>query len=402
MGASAKDGSDDGERRKLFKHWFDQALVEDMAQTLLVSGGKRRFDVELFVAKCAGLDALEMSGRVGLIADAMKAAMGRTKTRDAMAVLVGSMAPMPEAGGQTGELGQTMGELGQTTGTTGSGYRYWPYGEFIGRYGLDDVDASFEAMVELTKRFTSEFAVRPFLAADVDGMLVRMEALVDHPSQHVRRWLSEGTRSRLPWGKKVPSLGGALERRIALLSRLRFDEKRYVQRSIANHLQDILKDDLERGLEVLRTWSREDHDGVKWLVKHAARGLLKAGHPEVMELFGFASRDVHVRSFAVSPTECRIGESVTLVVTLENRGTADADGRVDFALTSPTKTKKESRKVFRWVDRRLSPGEVVALETRHNLVHRTIRTVHPGRHRFEVLVNGTSGGEGVVEVRGAP
>ncbi len=396
MGASAKNTADDGEQRKVFKHWFDRTLVEDMARTLVASGGKRRLDAELFIQRCEGLDALEMSGRIGLIADAMKAAMGRLSTRDAMAVLVGSMPPLPRDAGKVANA-----EADETTilpESTGSGYRYWPYGEFIARYGLDDVDASFDAMIELTQRFTSEFAVRPFLAADVDGILGRLEALVDHPNEHVRRWLSEGTRTRLPWGKKVTSLGGATERRIALLSRLRHDEARYVQRSIANHLQDILKDDLERGLEVLKSWSSEDHEGVKWLVKHAARGLLKAGHPEVMALFGFGSRDMHVVSFSVSPKRCRIGDSATLKTTLENRGKHDVDCRVDFAMTSPTKTQKDSRKVFRWGDRRLAPGEVITLETRHAFVHRTIRTVHPGRHRFEVLVNGTSAGEGVVEV----
>jgi hypothetical protein len=86
-----------------------------------------------------------MGGRVGLIADAMKAAMGRLKTHEAMALLVGSMPPLPKAeGGASAETDERP---------IASGYRYWPYGEFIGRYGLDDVDASFEAMVELTQRF---------------------------------------------------------------------------------------------------------------------------------------------------------------------------------------------------------------------------------------------------------
>lgn len=385
---SAKDPSESGER-KLFKHWFDHALVEALGRELRASGG-RRFDLARFVAGCAGLEALEMSGRVGLIADAMKAALGKTTTRDAMAMLVAALPPLPDADA-------AAADDADASGTTGA-YRLWPLGEFIARYGLDDVDASFAAMVALTQRFTSEFAVRPFLAADVDGILTRMEALVDHPSPHVRRWLSEGTRTRLPWAKKVASLGGALERRLALLSRLRHDDARYVQRSIANHLQDILKDDLGRGLEVLSAWRREDHEGLRWLVRHAARGLLKAGHPEVMALFGFDSRAVEVVSFAVSPRRCRIGDVVTLVVTLENRGQGDVDTRVDFAMTRPTKTARDARKVFRWADRRLAAGERVTLEARHAFVHRTIRAVHPGPHRFEVLVNGVSAGEVGVEV----
>ena len=98
-------------------------------------------------------------------------------------------------------------------GITDHGYALWPYGEFIARYGLDDVDASFACMLELTQRFTSEFAVRPFLARDPDGMLDRLAPLCAHESARVRRWVSEETRTRLPWGKRVPALEARLDRR---------------------------------------------------------------------------------------------------------------------------------------------------------------------------------------------
>lgn len=361
------------EERKPFKDLFGEALVEDLG--LRLQKASRRFAIDRFREGTRGLEPLEMSGRVGLIADAIKAAFGKTRTGDLMAALTASLPPALE----------TADEV------TGQGHRFWPYGELIGRHGLDDVDTSFAAMVELTQRFTSEFAVRPFLHQDVDDILSRMEALVDHPNVHVRRWLSEGTRTRLPWGRKVVSLTGRQDRRIALLSRLRHDPERYVQRSVANHLGDILKDDIATGVLVLRTWLTEDHPSLSWICKHAARAPLKDGHPEVLALFGHAPAGVEAKTFVATPNKVGIGDAVTLKTTLVHSGDQAATCRIDYALVRPSKTGKPSRKVFRWADRQLTPGESVTLETRYAFVPRTIRPVNPGPHTFELIIDGGVG-----------
>lgn len=371
---------DESSERAPFKSWFDAGLVDELGAMLKRSGG-RRFDRARFVSGCEGLDGLEMSGRVGLIADAIRAAFSGG-TRELMAMITGAL---PE-------------RLEGESEVAGKGYRFWPLGELIARHGLDDVDASFEAMVELTMRFSSEFAVRPFLEQDVDGILERMERLVEHPNKHVRRWLSEGTRSRLPWGRKVKALAGAQDRRLALLTRLRHDAERYVQRSIANHLGDILKDDVSVGIEVLRAWMAEADgrgpdrsEGLAWIVRHAARGPLKAGHPEVMALFGVDAKTVAARVFKASPKVVSVGDTVELGCEIVNTGEQAVRCRVDWALLSPTKAKaakETSRKVFRWADRELEAGERSALTTRYAFVPRTIRAVRPGVHGFELVVNG--------------
>lgn len=360
--------------RKPFKDLFDRALVEDLAARL--SRVSRRFSAKAMLAACADLTPHEMSGRVGLIADAMKSGFGPTPTRELMAALVASLPP----------------PLTSADESTGQGHRLWPYGELIARHGLDDVDASFTAMVELTQRFTSEFAVRPFLAHDPDGLLDRMERLLEHPNVHVRRWLSEGTRTRLPWGRGVPALRTRQERRLRLLSALRHDAERYVQRSVANHLGDIYKDDLPAALSTTRAWLAEGHESLAWICRHAARAPLKAGHPEVLALFGHVPSGVLARSFTVSPSHVEVGATVTLAATLHHGGQTASTCRVDYALIRPSKTSKPSRKVFRWTDLELAPGASASLETRYAFVPRTIRPVHPGPHSFELILDGELAG----------
>ncbi len=367
--------------RKAFKFWFDEELVSEMAARLT------RLEPEFPRAKfrklaTAGLEELEMMERVGLIAAALHATLPGPTAR-ALDMLVRSLPPAAQV----------------DEGMVEGGYRFWPYGEYIARYGADDVEASFAAMIELTQRFSSEFAVRPFLAADLRGSLKRLGRLTKHRSQHVRRWVSEGTRTRLPWAKKIPELTRALDERLALLDALRHDEARYVQRSVANHLADILKDDPARGKETLVRWAQEGHPGLDWIVRHAARTLLKAGDPEALALFGYRAVPLEVASFSVSPKRVAIGEEVKLSARITSRGARPILVRIDYALSSPTKTGKLARKVFRWTELELLPGADVTLEKRHAFVHRTIRTIHPGEHGFELLVNGQAQGRVTARVR---
>jgi 3-methyladenine DNA glycosylase AlkC len=360
--------------RPALKDMFDEALVDELAKRL--TAADRRFDRRRFVALAKpGLLDREMIARVAHIAEALHAALPKP-TAAAMQTLVASL----------------PGPAESADGITAGGYRFWAYGEYILRYGTDDVDASFEAMIALTQRFSSEFAVRSFLAADLPGSLARLDALVTHESQHVRRWVSEGTRSRLPWGKKVPALTAAVDARLALLAKLRHDRDRYVQRSVANHLQDILKDDPVRGKRALVAWAREDHPGLAWICRHAARNLLKAGDPDVMRLFGYAPQGLSLAAspLVLSPKRVSIGDSVTLASTITAAGTTreGSSVRVDYALSSPTKTGKIARKVFRLADATLVPGDSWQVSKTHAFVHRSIRTVYPGEHTFELLVNG--------------
>ena len=370
-------------QRTPFKEFIDARVVDFLMSRL--HAADPRFDArKARAAAIRGLDSLELKARVAQVARAIIAALPGPVEAD-LALLVGVMGdPAPTA-----------------EGIISNGFRWWPFSDVIATHGLTAPDAAFDAMVELTRRFTSEFAVRPFLAADLDGALARMARLVDHPDLHVRRWVSEGTRTRLPWGARVPGLADALDRRVALLDALRHDPERYVQRSVANHLGDILKDDEDAGLDILERWSSDDHPATTWMVRHAARLTLKRGHPRALALFGFETGhndEVGVDAFHATPRRVPIGASATLGATFRHDGDESAKLRVDFALIAPGAKQGTTRKVFRWAERRLDPGETCSLTTTHAFVPRSIRPVRPGAHRFELLVNGVVRGEAEVVV----
>ena len=361
-----------------FKDWYNRALIEELTERF--AGAFPDFPSSSFVTQaCEGLEDLEMMDRVRQIAQAMTDHIPGSVS-EAMSGLISCMGP-------------PLDERGDEAASVTSGYALWPFGEYIGRVGLDDWAASWGAMEELTQRLTSEFAVRPFLAADLPRCLDLLRQRLAHPSHHVRRWVSEGTRTRLPWAKAVPELRRVVEQRLELLEALKDDPSLYVRRSVANHLQDILKDDQEVGLRTVERWFVDPDPKVAWVVKHACRGLLKAGHPRVLELYGW-NRPVEALEFSVHPKRLVLGDDVKLTARLKGLHSQPCEVRVDYAMEGPTPSGGRFRKVFRWADIVLQ--DELVLEKVHPMRERTTRKLPAGNYTFTLLANGAASGEGSI------
>lgn len=107
---------------------------------------------------------------------------------------------------------------------------------------------------------------------------------------HVRRLVSEGTRPRLPWVPRLRAFQEDPRPVVALLELLKDDTERYVQRSVANNLNDIAKDHPELAVEICDRWSIGAPPGRLWIVKHALRSLVKKGHRGALETMGVGAR----------------------------------------------------------------------------------------------------------------
>jgi 3-methyladenine DNA glycosylase AlkC len=130
---------------------------------------------------------------------------------------------------------------------------------------------SMWALRELTRRFTSEFDIRPFLVNAEDDTLKVLREWAHDDCFHVRRLASEGTRSRLPWGRHLKSFQQNPDLALSIIERLKMDESRYVQISVANNLADIIKDDSDYGLRVAEKWAATAHPVTVKIVSHSVR-----------------------------------------------------------------------------------------------------------------------------------
>jgi 3-methyladenine DNA glycosylase AlkC len=170
---------------------------------------------------------------------------------------------------------------------------YLPHGFFISSFGtdrkhnggIDPFETSMTALYALTTRFTSEFAIRTFLIQHQDRTLSKIMEWANDPNPHVRRLCSEGTRPRLPWGKRIPSLITNPRPTIPILESLKNDSFLYVRRSVANHLGDIAKDHPDTAFEICERWLQGDPSPeLKWVIRHAVRYPAKKRHVSALRI----------------------------------------------------------------------------------------------------------------------
>lgn len=169
---------------------------------------------------------------------------------------------------------------------------YLPHISFIAEYGWefeendghDPFLVSMRAQYELTKRFSAEFSMRPFLIKQQERTLSQLLEWTSDPDPHVRRLCSESTRPRLPWAARIPAFIANPTSALPILEALKNDQDLYVRRSVANHLGDIAKDHPEFVFTICERWLTEATNEVKWLIRHALRHPAKKENKTALQL----------------------------------------------------------------------------------------------------------------------
>ena len=206
---------------------------------------------------------------------------------DAIAILTRSLTPA----------------LSRTEGLGLGVFFYLPHVSFVTVYGLDPAEnggrdpfeTSMAAQYELTRRFSAELSMRPFLIRWPERTLARLLEWTRDPDPHVRRLCSEGARPRLPWAIRIPALIRDPRPVIPILEALRDDPEEYVRRSVANHLGDIAKDHPELAFEICERWVSGASEDRKWLIRHAVRHPAKHGVAAALQLRELAKASSRAR-----------------------------------------------------------------------------------------------------------
>ncbi len=259
------------------------------------------------------------------------------------------------------------------------------------RHGLEEHhDQALDLLYEATQRFSMEFYIRPFLNRWPKDTLARLSHWAGDENYHVRRLVSEGTRPKLPWAKKIDM---APLDALPLLDRLFDDPTRYVTRSVANHLNDIAKIDATAVVDALTRWQasgRQTEKEMTWMTRHGLRTLIKQGHPAALEMLGYR-QDAPVRLSCVDLADVtpRIGDGLALSLTLETGSKKDVPVLVDYVIRFHRPDGREGRKVFKLKQAVVPAGGSLDLSKRHVLKgNATTFKLHPGPHAIEVQVNG--------------
>jgi len=270
-----------------------------------------------------------------------------------------------------------------------SSFVFLPHVYFVADYGLGHFEASMNAQYELTQRFTAEFSIRNYLEKCPAETLAKLETWVNDPNPHVRRLVSEGTRPRLPWAKRLPQFQKDPRPVLRLLEQLKDDESLYVRRSVANNLNDIWKDNPEVVIEVAREWLKDAPKPRKQLVLHALRSAIKQGHAEVLELIGYRRAPKVAIMDIQLPDVVRIGQSATISFVVENQNSQAANLLIDIQMGFVKANGTVRNKVFKLSSMQLAPGQSRACSLTLKLHQMTTRIHYAGTHPVAALINGT-------------
>ena len=163
-------------------------------------------------------------------------------------------------------------ELKQETGMFTEGWWLWPIGRYVEKHGVENLKVSLAFIKELTKRFTGEYAIRPLLANKPKETIKEIIKWSKDKNVHVRRLASEGVRISLPWSKKLYTALDDFENYKTILTNLKNDTSKFVQKSVGNNLNDLYKEFPEKANEIIKEWNEDKPTKeTLWIINHGLR-----------------------------------------------------------------------------------------------------------------------------------
>lgn len=265
----------------------------------------------------------------------------------------------------------------------------WPQTTWVARHArlTRDFETAASALRQMTMRFSAEGELRVLFDLDPPRALATLLEWTKDPNPHVRRLVSEGTRPRLPLTARWRFFDADPQPIFELLENLKDDPSLYVRRSVANNLNDWAKDHPDRTAGILARWIEGADENRRWLIRHAARTLLKRGHPVALGLGGMDTAEPwRIEGLAVRPETCRLGGVLEFFYQAVHEGTGPARAAADFQLGPWPGSPKA--KVFKGRTLVSTGGQTIEVRGRRSLADTSGRTWRPGPHRLAILVNG--------------
>lgn len=270
-----------------------------------------------------------------------------------------------------------------------SGLFHFVFADYVEIYGLNDFEPSMQALALFTKNSTAEFAIRAFLNKEPEKTKQQLLIWSKSNNEHLRRLASEGVRPRLPWATHLTWIAENPEWVGPILENLKSDSSRYVQKSVANLVNDLSKSQEKWVLELIETWLKHESSAspeTKWICKHALRTLLKQGNVKALALIGYG--DIH----HIKLNEWQLDENVKIGEVLNGQFTITSQQplgrlRLEYALRFLRKSQSPYRKVFKLAESCYETN-CKTFNLRHNFKVISTRNYVPGLHTIELMING--------------
>lgn len=241
---------------KKLKDYYDKDYLETLASK--ITQQTKAFDAaSFFELTSPQLDHLEFNARQELIARALEESIDLDYP-ETISIFTNILGP----------------ELRGNSGAFSEGWWLWPIGKYVELFGDEYFETSIVFSKELTKRFTSEYCMRPLIKKYPDQSFEILKSWSKDEHERVRRLSSECVRIRLPWSKKLYTALDYFDDYVTILSNLKDDDDKYIQKSVANNLNDLYKEDPEKFDYIVDLWTSEPMSkATQWIIKHGSRNV---------------------------------------------------------------------------------------------------------------------------------
>tara|TARA_R110001606_G_C15404643_1_gene654123 strand:- start:2333 stop:3454 length:1122 start_codon:yes stop_codon:yes gene_type:complete len=367
--------------QKLMKDQLGEQAVVQISQVLAIC--LTDFSQQQFIEQAMiGLNELELKQRVDHLIVVLSDYLP-TDFADAADVLISVKQHWPES----------------SSVDNPDSFTAWPLIDYVSVYGLTHPETALNVLKTLTPLFSAEFAIRSFIDKHFDVTYQALLRWTSDPDEHVRRLASEGSRPRLPWGKRLTQFCDNPAPLFPLLERLKDDPSLYVRRSVANNLNDISKDHPAKVIELCQSWFVHSSVERQWLIRHALRSLVKLGHSEVFILLGYSSNpQLTIPAFKLIETIVTLGNNLVIEALLQSESDETQKLVIDYRIHHVKANGSRTSKVFKWKNITLHGQQAFPLIKRHPFKLITTRQYYAGTHLVELLINGVSYASGEFEL----
>lgn len=269
------------------------------------------------------------------------------------------------------------------------GFAFSSYADYVMVNGCtaEYADLSLDAIGEITKYFSGEFAIRIYINEFPQKTFEKMQTWSKSQNLHQRRLASEGLRPKLPWSKKITF---DYKQGASILDNLYYDNERYVTRSVANHLNDISKIDADYVIKILNRWkqsNRQNENEMNYIINHSLRTSIKRGHINTFEFLGYKQYPkVMISDFKIKQSQLKLGDYLEFSFDINALGNENLI--IDYKIIYPMKNNKISQKVFKIRKVELNDGECITIHKRQRFAGMTTKKLYSGDYKLIIQING--------------
>ena len=257
--------------------------------------------------------------------------------------------------------------------------------DFVEVFGLDDFEESIKALEIFTINSSSEFAIRQFILKYEEQAMNQMKFWAKSSNEHIRRLASEGCRPRLPWAVALPKFKQNPIKPLEIIELLKNDKSLYVQKSVANNLNDISKDNPHLVIEFVKQNLGVSKE-LDWICKHGSRTLLKKGNIEILGLFSFdKSHHINITNFCYDKS-VNVDEDLTFSFEI-NSDEIIGNIRIEYVIYYLKSKNIHNKKVFMISQNKIKSSSKKFIK-KQSFKNMTTRKHYLGKHFIAILING--------------